>query len=240
MNHDYDATTAMHYAAYRPLLHGTILQSSLGSERFNSGLDIGCGTGQSAIALADFCHSVTGIDPSAEMISKALPHANISYALYDKERIAYQDNSFDIITLAGSLWYAKSQELLDEIIRVGCEHAAVLVYDFEVLLEDVLTKVGAHTKSDIENSYNHKEDFSGLEGNTLVKIKQSSDTLSMQIANTDLAHLILAVKNQYASLANSYGAPGLYDKLVMRLNSAVNCGYFNIQAHTFATLYRLR
>jgi len=236
---EYDDITAFHYAAYRPSLHSDILKRCLGNESYDSGLDIGCGTGQSAIALADSCNSVVGIDPSEDMISKAIPHAKIGYSRFDKQRIASKDNTFDIITLAGSLWYAKSQELLDEIIRVGCENAVVLVYDFEVLLKDALTKVGADTASDIENSYNHQEDFSGLNGNTLTLIEKSSDRVSKQIAIADLAHLILAVKRQYASLVERYGSSGLYDKLVLSLSSGSDSAYFTVQANTFATLYRI-
>jgi len=239
MHAEYDDLTAFHYAAYRPSLHSDILKRCLGTVSCNSGLDIGCGTGQSAIALADFCNSVRGIDPSEEMISKAIPHASIRYSVFDKQRIASEENTFDIITLAGSLWYAKSQELLDEIIRVGCENAVVLVYDFEVLLEDVLTKVGANTQSDIQSSYNHQEDFSGLDGNTLRLIEKSSDRVSMQIAISDLAHLILAVKPQYASLVDGYGSSGLYDKLAFSLKSGSDSAYFTVQANTFATLYRI-
>ena len=49
----YDSFTAMHYAAYRPPLHEVILDKTI-EGKFDLGLDVGCGTGTSSIALASF------------------------------------------------------------------------------------------------------------------------------------------------------------------------------------------
>ena len=63
---EYDQITAFHYAAYRPLLHSKILNEYFDENgKQNIGLDIGCGTGHSSVALAKYCHKVFGIDPSA-------------------------------------------------------------------------------------------------------------------------------------------------------------------------------
>jgi len=156
MSIEYDTTTALHYSSYRPSLHGNILKTFLGKKSFNLGLDIGCGTGQSAIALANFCHNVIGIDPSVDMISNGIAHPNIRYSLFDKSRIDFDDNTFDISTLAGSLWYAKSQMLLNEIVRVSSNNGLIFIYDFEVLLNDILSILGFETESDSDSpdSYN--------------------------------------------------------------------------------------
>jgi len=61
---EYNVNVAYHYQAYRPDLHLPILQSVLGTQRVAAGLDIGCGTGQSALALAHFCTRVTGLEPA--------------------------------------------------------------------------------------------------------------------------------------------------------------------------------
>lgn len=61
MSEEYDEAIAYHYNAYRPPLHEVILSQVLGKdERFQNGLDIGCGTGYSAIALAKYCSQVYG------------------------------------------------------------------------------------------------------------------------------------------------------------------------------------
>ncbi|MEP3208772.1 MAG: class I SAM-dependent methyltransferase [Maribacter sp.] len=239
MTNDYDAISALHYASYRPSLHVEILRRYLSSTQYNAGLDIGCGTGQSAIALAEFCQSVIAIDPSPEMISRAIAHSKVNYTLFDKKHFACQDNTFDIITLAGSLWYAKSQQLLDEIVRVGSENCMVIVYDFELLLDDILTKIGFDTRGDSLLTYSHTEDFSGLDTHQITKIDKSSERVQIQIATKDLTHLLLSVKEQYTSMVDLYGSNALYDTIKSMLSALSDSGSFTIQANTFATVYRL-
>ena len=61
MSEEYDEAIAYHYDAYRPPLAEVILSQVLGEdERFQDRLDIGCGTGYSAIALAKYCSQVYG------------------------------------------------------------------------------------------------------------------------------------------------------------------------------------
>src|SRR5699024_11326965 len=61
----YSDLLAYHYSAYRPPLHALILKRLLAPENsFQTGVDIGCGTGYSARALAPYCEHVYGVDPS--------------------------------------------------------------------------------------------------------------------------------------------------------------------------------
>lgn len=239
MSTEYDAITAFHYASYRPRLHYSILQSSLGNTSIFSGLDIGCGTGQSSIALSNFCRRVVSIDPSSDMISKGKSHTKVRYSIFDKTSIDFETDTFDIITLAGSLWYAKSQELLNEIIRVGTKNSLVLVYDFEILLENILLNLGFESQADPSGSYNHEEDFSGLDAHAITLVNKEIDKFQVQITVNDLAHLVLSVKEQYTCFGNLYGFHFLYDTIVEKLNSINETGFFDIQANTFSTLYRL-
>ena len=79
----YDNLIAGHYAAYRPPLHQKILSLALPKDRrFEVGLDVGSGTGYSAIALADFCESVFGVEPSDAMREKATQHNKVKYLRY--------------------------------------------------------------------------------------------------------------------------------------------------------------
>ena len=75
MSDQYNESVASHYSAYRPPLHQLILQrAELGTATFPIGLDVGCGTGRSSVALADFCEQVFAIDPSQPMLDAATPH----------------------------------------------------------------------------------------------------------------------------------------------------------------------
>lgn len=73
MNEKYDRAIATHYSAYRPPLHDIILEYVLlENEIFSVGLDVGCGTGYSAIALTKYCSQVHGIEPSSSMLQEAI------------------------------------------------------------------------------------------------------------------------------------------------------------------------
>ena len=107
MSERYDTTAAAHYAAYRPPLHAMILARVLPpGAAFDAGLDVGCGTGYSAVALAHYCQRVYGVEPSAEMLARALPHDRVQYLAGAAEHLPLPDDSVDLIAFAGSLFYA--------------------------------------------------------------------------------------------------------------------------------------
>ena len=71
MSKDYDNITALHYAAFRPPLHSTILDRCIEADRpYSSGLDVGCGTGANIAALAGH-YTCVGCDTSKVAISLA-------------------------------------------------------------------------------------------------------------------------------------------------------------------------
>jgi predicted TPR repeat methyltransferase len=71
---------AAHYDAYRPSLHDRILAPLLDDRGpFNVGVDVGCGTGRSAVALAAYRARVHGVDPSPAMLAQATTHDRITY-----------------------------------------------------------------------------------------------------------------------------------------------------------------
>ena len=153
----YDHITSKHYAAYRPPLHRLILEKCIKKEvTFELGLDIGCGTGQSSKALLSYCKKIIGIDPSLDMIKEAIPNPKICYQHFDGQNLRFQDLHFDIIPFAGSLFYGKSQRLLDEVIRVGYDHAVIIIYDFEILFDELYKTLGIEN-SVVESDYNHFE-----------------------------------------------------------------------------------
>src|SRR5699024_12745632 len=96
----YDDALARHYKAFRPPLHQLILRRILSPyDKFKSGLDIGCGTGYSAIALAQYCAQVYAIDPSQAMLKlSSAEDKNIVYHMASVECIPYIDVCFAFIS----------------------------------------------------------------------------------------------------------------------------------------------
>jgi ubiquinone/menaquinone biosynthesis C-methylase UbiE len=143
MTHQYNDQIAKHYAAFRPELHGLILRRLVRpSEHFQIGLDIGCGTGYSAVALTDHCERVFGLEPSQPMLDEATIHPSVSYVNGGGDDLSVLSKvQFDLISFAGSLFYAKTDQLKLELLRAMKPGGLVLVYDFQVLLEDLVTRM---------------------------------------------------------------------------------------------------
>ena len=61
MTHEYNNQVARHYAVFRPDLYAVILSRLiLPGERFKIGLDVGCCTGCSPVALPKYRSSILG------------------------------------------------------------------------------------------------------------------------------------------------------------------------------------
>ena len=72
-------------------------------------LDVGCGTGEMSLLLAEMGHQVTGIDLSEKMLQKARSKAKASkltvrFESGDAERLNLKDASFDLVLNRHLLW----------------------------------------------------------------------------------------------------------------------------------------
>ena len=94
-------------------------------------LDIGCGAGASAVAVAPYVSHVTGVDPHAAMLrlaQSALPDASFIGGYV--EALPVKSRGYDIITAAGSLNYADVHAALSEVSRVLTPGGYFAPYDF--------------------------------------------------------------------------------------------------------------
>jgi ubiquinone/menaquinone biosynthesis C-methylase UbiE len=238
MLNEYDHITATHYAVYRPSLHLKILNEYFEENGIhNFGLDVGCGTGHSSIALTHYCHKVFGIDPSQDMLRKSIPHSKVEYSIYNTNKLDFANDHFDIITFAGSLYYAKSQKLLDEIVRVSKHSAQILVYDFEILLEEILDKLNLVGDSKNKSEYNHEANFSGLNQKNIEVKKVLFNSSSINISISNLSHLILSSKHNYRVLTNNYGDDTIHSKVSEKLVGIFNAEEIPVKAKTYLTTY---
>jgi ubiquinone/menaquinone biosynthesis C-methylase UbiE len=189
--HAYTAAVAQHYAAYRPPLHCLLLETALGQQQYEAGLDIGCGTGHSSRELTQFCQLVTGIDLHEEMLHNAPAYPNVRYAIFNGQQIPFPDQTFEIITFAGSLYYAKSVGMRNETLRVGKPEGLVLTYDFAVLLEPFLKALGI-TLPETATGYNHRENFDDMPHHHLQKVEEKQWDTAVATQWVNIAHLLLA------------------------------------------------
>jgi SAM-dependent methyltransferase len=235
MTERYDSTAAAHYAAYRPPLHRLILSHVLSEgERFGKGLDVGCGTGYSAIELARYCGEVLAIDPSRSMLARATAHEGVRYQRGAAEDVPLGDDSVDIVTFAGSLFYADRGAAAGEVVRVGRDGALVLVYDFEVLLDEVLQACGVEPGGNASD-YDHSVNFSGISG--LTELALVSERVGLRVSAAELAHVLLSDSHRFDLLAGGVGRPDPFPALVEEIRSRSED--VTLEADLFYSSYRI-
>ena len=101
-------------------------------------LDLCCGTGDVAFALARRGLEVVGLDFSAPMLAVAnqrlktrFPEAQVKFLQGDAQKIPFPDNSFDIVTISYGLRNLADWETgLREMQRVARPGGRLLVLDF--------------------------------------------------------------------------------------------------------------
>lgn len=213
----YDGAVAAHYSSYRPPLHQLILQKVLTGERvFDDGLDVGCGTGYSAVALAKYCQRVYGVEPSQSMLDRAIPHAKIIYLTGTSGNIPLPDHSVDVVTFAGSLFYAQSETLAEEMKRVCRSRALAIPYDFEILLGDVVQQCGLAAK-EAEVHYDYAANFSGIA--FFREITVGREQVSLEVTAAELAHIMLSESHYHRAFAEKYGASDPFASLTSDLEA---------------------
>lgn len=187
---DYGSDIAAQYKAYRPPLHSLILSEIIGTgQRFESVVDIGCGVGHSSLALLAYCELVAAIDPSQAMIDVAIPHKQIEYFCSTLQEIEFNSESFDLISLAGSLNYCHSEAFIDELARIINPTGTILIYDFDVNLDKVFDYLDIEKES---SGYDHDLGLDIKEQHRFTLKQSISEDLLIEISIENIVHLLLA------------------------------------------------
>jgi len=231
----YDAITAIHYSAYRPPLHSTILgRTLLENKKRRIGLDIGCGTGRSAQELAGFCDYVVGLEPSKSMLSKTEKHKKVDYVNSPGEQIPIAARSVDVVTLAGSLNYIERNSLVTELIRICRTEAEIVVYDFEIDLTKYENFLGINLTIP-SPKYDHSTNLSehpNFDGITIVE-----DELSTNASSLEIAHLLLSNREHRNALCGKYRITNPVKLVENKINSMSKITSF--KSNIFYSVYSL-
>lgn len=233
--HIYNDEIAKHYAAYRPPLHELILKEVLSGRRFESGLDIGCGTGRSSLALLQFCQRLTGLDNNAQMLANAAPDESITYRLIGDSTWPVEDNSFDLVTFAGVLPYLDEEKTIGQLIRVCRRQAAIIAYDFEVRTDPLLQALSIEPPP-AGSDYDHSRNLSRNPG-ILTSICEARQ-VELSAEPGDAAHVLMSDMTTYTTLANTLGEPDLHGKVVAALRDGNWAG--KLEAKIYFASHTLR
>ena len=126
---------AQRYARHRPNVHPTVVRSivaMLGPAAPAAwALDVGCGTGQSARALAELADRVVGIDVSSGMLAAARAEtgARVDYLRAAAERLPFASGAFDLVTAGLAFHWFDQPRFLGEARRVLAPAGWLVVYD---------------------------------------------------------------------------------------------------------------
>jgi ubiquinone/menaquinone biosynthesis C-methylase UbiE len=108
---------------------GSLLAPLRGDERV---LDVGCGTGALAYALAPLVGEVVGVDASEEFLAAAREHAppGCTFVVGDAESLTFPYGDFDLVGCLRVLHHVRRPELVvSEIARVTRPGGTILLAD---------------------------------------------------------------------------------------------------------------
>lgn len=122
------------YAQYRPEYPPELarLLSGLAPNK-QQAVDVGCGTGQLTLPLADHFDTVTGVDPSEEQIIHAKPRANIRYVCAAAEMLPLKDGSAALVTVAQAAHWFDLPRFYAEARRIGTTGTVIALISYGVL-----------------------------------------------------------------------------------------------------------
>jgi SAM-dependent methyltransferase len=116
---DHFSARAAEYARFRPRYPG-ILFEYLASlvPGASAAWDCATGSGQAAVALAEYVPCVIATDASVEQIAHATLHPRVEYRVALAERSGLPDDSVDIVTVAQALHWFRLPAFFAEVGRV--------------------------------------------------------------------------------------------------------------------------
>jgi len=133
MSKDLFSSHAADYAKFRPTYPASCIEYiSSFVQRKECAWDCGTGNGQAALLLANFFDRVYATDLSQQQIDSATPHPKISYSVSPAESTPFQDNSFELITIAQAYHWVNHKRFGDEAKRVGRNNGIVAVIGYNL------------------------------------------------------------------------------------------------------------
>lgn len=135
-------TAAERYAHSRPYYHPVVMEQIRRrlelSKPIHRAIDVGCGTGQSTLALLELAREVIGVDPSPAMLAHAPQDARLTFIVAPAEALPFPDAGFDLMTVAAAFHWFDRERFLAEATRVLRPAAWLVLYDnaFLGVMED--------------------------------------------------------------------------------------------------------
>lgn len=152
---DHFSTRSADYAAYRPTYPRALIDYLADQcKQTELALDVGCGTGQLSVLLADRCEHVIATDASVQQIEKAEAHERVEYSVAPAERSGLPDHAVDLITAAQAAHWFDLDAFYAEVRRVGKPGAVLALIAYGIIQADPeIDPVIRHFYEDVTGPY---------------------------------------------------------------------------------------
>lgn len=231
---EYDALTAKHYQAYRPNLHEKILaQGKRNNKKWSHGLDVGCGTGRSAYALAKYSQSVIGLEPNVDMFSQIKPHDNIQFINSDLTDEHLPLHYFDVITLAGSLNYIDATFAARRLSALATSDGQILIYDFNIDFSSVMDQLKLVVPA---SNYQYEKELPMIDSLNLKKVHHLRWEEDLLCTVSQVVHLLLSHHQRAALIMDKFESE---NNLFATLDSVYEEGKLALRTTMYSQEYSL-
>lgn len=152
---DHFSPLAARYAAARPSYPPELFDwlATLPARRGRA-WDVGTGSGQAAVALAERFGEVIATDASAAQLAQAAPHPRVGYRQAVAEDSRLPDGSVDLVAVAQAVHWFDLDRFWAEVRRVAAPDGAVAVWSYlGVTLGPEVDRVVAHFYRDVVGPY---------------------------------------------------------------------------------------
>lgn len=125
------------YAIDRPYFHPIVIdkiQKVIGHRIHEFALDVGCGTGLSAVALKGIADKIIAVDSSAEMIDSSIMDDQITYRISKAEEIEL-NHTVGLMTLSGSINWIDEHRFFSKASGLLDSDGWIIIYDNNILGE---------------------------------------------------------------------------------------------------------
>lgn len=131
---DYFSRQAAEYAGYRPTYPAELFAwlASVSPAR-DVAWDVGTGSGQAAMGLAEHFARVEATDPSAAQLGHATPHERIHYRQARGESSGLADASVSVVTIAQALHWLDLPTFWGEVRRALRPRGVIAAWGYDVV-----------------------------------------------------------------------------------------------------------
>ncbi|MBS1933563.1 MAG: class I SAM-dependent methyltransferase [Bacteroidetes bacterium] len=123
------------YAKYRPTYPQELTDYILSFvNTYEAAWDCATGNGQAALLLAPHFKKIFATDISEKQIQNAVCTPNIFYSTGSAEQTNFEENSFDLITMAQAYHWMRFDEFYKEATRVGKPACVVAIWGYGLVV----------------------------------------------------------------------------------------------------------